>query len=858
MSRPRHRKKPARQNKPAEEEIVELQPDDGELPTLEPVEDGEPLAELEAADELEVLDDEDAAVKVRCQPTQEHGFDTEVKVTVPEMDKQDVPDAIRTPLANMLARSAAALRYKRVVVDFEGEANIGTAAKTLVGDLLVPGKPLKLVVRRGYGDELLHEGKLPTADASIRADGDNLRVHIDGGELDVDELKVALEPTFAKLMNEARGKAVVVYCDGKAGGAPGIRDLLRSKLRDAGADKAHLGDAMLFDRTLENRVRFSAGAGVTTIQVTPAEDDAQTLAALDLMLQPASRGFGNQKLVVQFVGRAPRQAELDRTLHLCTLAKPERVEVAMPGAGNEVYWPRMLELNRAEHGIEMRVKPNGRSTAAVLAAFARECAALTPKLVSQRVTVMWPADFAFDDAAERCMVEALEAHAPRNVGCTFGDDRREPFWPTPVTVEAKDGTALVRIDGETGKPPELARALERRLRVAAERLRGQRVQVEMQGGATLSRTLLRTLRDEATRAGASRLEVNDNGTLDLLVPALLDISDTGKDAVTIKIDACGRTDAAVDAALQRELEAAELPAKSTVTVAASAFTEKLTAALVARGTAKVLLDGAPPVQIHPPLFTAGRNGAQLTLRATPAGGDDAVAAQVERELPALLARGDLGATTITLLWPGAKSAEQGPLGDAVAKLVAAAPQKLLLDDGKGKPRQVFPEVVLDYVTVLGRRTDEAAPVVMLGIDAGSGEAHLAKVMGKLETLVGELYAKRVMLVVRHEGRDLVVPLTEPMFGQICKFVAAHAAATMTFGGIDPTLRRPFFVTVHSKVEGLKRGARFTDPRFKRPAAPANLAAPTKPVAPADSDDPGDPGEPMLELEPDTDTPPPAS
>ncbi len=168
MSRPRHRKKPARQNKPAEEEIVELQPDDGELPTLEPVEDGEPLAELEAADELEVLDDEDAAVKVRCQPTQEHGFDTEVKVTVPEMDKQDVPDAIRTPLANMLARSAAALRYKRVVVDFEGEANIGTAAKTLVGDLLVPGKPLKLVVRRGYGDELLHEGKLPTADARFR------------------------------------------------------------------------------------------------------------------------------------------------------------------------------------------------------------------------------------------------------------------------------------------------------------------------------------------------------------------------------------------------------------------------------------------------------------------------------------------------------------------------------------------------------------------------------------------------------------------------------------------------------------------------------------------------------------------
>jgi uncharacterized protein with ATP-grasp and redox domains len=151
MPKPRRSGKPDR--KPDKVDKVDNSDDD--LPTLE-----------ELADELEELPhlaDGGAGVEVEVSGSAggEVGFDTVFAVTVPEMEKQAMAAAIEAPLRRSVAAAAAKVRHHRVLVTFLGDTIIGTAVKDMCGEVLEQAKARKVVVRRGYGDELLHESEPP-------------------------------------------------------------------------------------------------------------------------------------------------------------------------------------------------------------------------------------------------------------------------------------------------------------------------------------------------------------------------------------------------------------------------------------------------------------------------------------------------------------------------------------------------------------------------------------------------------------------------------------------------------------------------------------------------------------------------
>ena len=125
-------------------------------------------------------------------------------------------------------------------------------------------------------------------------------------------------------------------------------------------------------------------------------------------------------------------------------------------------------------------------------------------------------------------------------------------------------------------------------------------------------------------------------------------------------------------------------------------------------------------------------------------------------------------------------------------------------------------MVPDYVTLLGRKDDPAAPLLLLGIDAGAGDEHVARVLAKLETIVGQVDGRRVLLVLRRDDADLVANVADPLIVAVRAVIDPRAAATLLFRGRDPQLQRPCFVAVHSRVPGMSVGTRFADPR--RPQA----------------------------------------
>src|SRR5690606_34073658 len=135
MSPSRRRKTSVRRKAPTPDELAELEPEAEELPVLEPAEEDEAAS----------------PVSVRCAPAGTAGYDLEVTIDVPEMPKDAVGPAVDPPLRRVIAESASALRWRRVLVQFPGQALIGSAVKDLVGRILAEAKPSKVVVQRGYG-----------------------------------------------------------------------------------------------------------------------------------------------------------------------------------------------------------------------------------------------------------------------------------------------------------------------------------------------------------------------------------------------------------------------------------------------------------------------------------------------------------------------------------------------------------------------------------------------------------------------------------------------------------------------------------------------------------------------------------
>ncbi|MBX3462802.1 MAG: hypothetical protein KF830_06500 [Planctomycetes bacterium] len=821
------------------DDLPELEPLDEELPTLEPLE-----AEAEA---------DEGPVRVQVDRT-EPDFDVALTVAVPAMDKAAVTEAVARPLER--AARAAGLRHQRVLVRFAGEAIVGSAAKARVADVLQTHRPLRVVVRRGYGDEVVFEGRLPAVDATVHPEGGTVKVAVATGATEAVDLPLALAPHLHRIAAGARGRRFDFAFDGGPPGAE-VERQITAALRPAGALRAAIGGRVLFDDELAARVRVVAGADGATIEIDPVDDGAAMLAAIGLVLPQHGAELAGKAVGLR--GTRPLVAALvDACIDGCRRAGAQNVALLGEG-GAEIVWPPLLER---ETGSEttLRVRLGGRRREAVLAAFRREAKAHGAATKDKDVVVDWPSGFEVDAAIESfCREELGPLLQPRTLACTVGGGQREPMLPEPASLAIAGDEITLRLDTEAGKPVELQRAVDRRVASLAGRLRGKSVRIEIQGQAPLSRTLLRSLTAAIEAAGAMRLVVDDHGAADVLLPPLLTVTRRG-DEVLLAAVAAGRDAAQLAKALQRELDAAAIPTTATVVVAAGTAAEDVARAVVARGAATVRLDGPSPVQVHPPLFgPVEKVGLGRRLPARPPADAAMAERQVERELPALLAGlGPVATATITIDWPGAD-----PSGPALQRLlqglVAKKPAKVLLDRGATGSLQLHPPLEAPRpapppppappaavetavpaaeappsapgseaaaaagvppvapagpcLTLLGQRDAATPPLVMLGVEAGTDAPHLDRVAAELAAWTPRLAGRTVLVVLRRGDRDVPVRREDALVALLRRQLASCAAATLVFRGPDAQ-QRPHFQVAHSTVDGLAVGLAVADPRLR--------------------------------------------
>jgi len=401
----------------------------------------------------------------------------------------------------------------------------------------------------------------------------------------------------------------------------------------------------------------------------------------------------------------------------------------------------------------------------------------------------------------------------------------------------------VRLDSEAGKPVELQRAIDRRLPKDG-RFAGRAVRVQVVGNAALSRTLLRSVCATFEKSGVTRLAVEEGGATEILLPAMLTVT-RASDGVRIAAMTAGRDVAQQQRALARELDGAGITAADTVYVGASKVADAVVAAAIAKGAARVLLDGEQPVQVHPPLCAPPEKKG-LAVRFLVRGGADRamVERQLARELPTLLTTaGSLAGTTCTIVWGGVEA--DGPLVRGfVAALVERKAAKVLLDRGDGKaqpvhpapapaavpapapaaatapkaaasaaPAPVLPASTGGLIELLARRDEAVPPIAVIGIAAGTDARHLDAIRAELEPQLGRFRGRAVLLVPRANGADVPVRKPDALVERLARLVPTAAAATLVFRGPDAQ-GRPHFQVLHSTVRALPVGATFADPRSR--------------------------------------------
>lgn len=832
------RKRPARNPKDEiAEDLPTLEPLADELPTLEPL--AEQLPEAAAIEPKGPVQ-----VTLAAAAAADKGFDQVVTVEVAAMDKKAVPDAVKAPLVRLAGKSAGGLRHRRVLVRFTGEAMIGSAVKDVVGEALKPTRPLLLVVRRGFGDETVLQGALPTVKVDSLDAGADTRAEIESGDLEAADLPMALESHLVPWAERATGRRFTFVFRGKVKPDAALRDAIASRLRAAGAVRLAFGERVLFDRDLEARVRCELVGGAVNLRVQPMADAATTIDALAMVLPAHHAAFAGKVVTITFDGEAPAAAR-DFCLDFARKAGAARVLHAR-GGEVEVLWPPVLTLEKGKE-VTLRVDGQGRSRAALLAGLAAEAVGHAAAAKGQPVVIDWPAGFVLDAEAAAAVVAAHAALGARSLACTIVGDAREPFAPAPVLLQQDGERWLLRLDSEAGKPAELQRAFERCFVPQAATVRGKAVRVRIDGGVALSRSLLRTVLGAVEAAGAMRLELEEQvggaAQVDVLLPALLTISKSG-DRVRIAAIGEGRDAGQQARALQRELAAAALPAGCTVQVAASPLAESMVAAAVAAGAGRVVLDGPAPVLVHPPMFGAAeKKGVQLRLPVTPANEPAMVTRQIERELAVVVAgAGMLGATTVTLAWPGA-SPDSPQVLVVVRAFADKKAAKVLLDAGDGKPVQLHPAVApkaaaapaplpaaaaaapasppapaplppgSSLIALLGRRDEAVPPMILLGVEAGTSEAHLTTLETQLSEHLPRFRGRAVLLVLRQGGQDVPVRKNDAQVDLLRRLVPGAAAATLVFRGPDAQ-GRPHFQVLHSTLRALPAGSVFADPRAR--------------------------------------------
>lgn len=695
----------------------------------------------------------DGPVRVTCEPCSENGIDTMLTLEVPEMEKKAVAGAIDEPLQSAVGEHGAALRWKTVVVRFTGDALIGSAIKDLVAEKMAPGKPVKVIVRRGYGDEVVLEGEAPTLDVDTAADGNTTNVTIGTGELDSDDLPELFAPFLADIASRAAGKKLTLKFEGNARPDGALRDHIAAVLQQAEALRCVIGARVLFDRELTDRCQVSDGGDDLLVTIDPASDPAITGEAMETVLPDHALGFAGRVVKVQW-RRPPEHGEGEHFLRIVTGFAPEHIEFRGEGLGAAVVWPPVLEIVEGKETI-LRVRPNGRDHSTVLAAMPGEIADLAEALKGRLVVVDWPALFVVDDDTENCLIEALGAVAPKSVCCTVAGADREPFLPAPVTLSDDGDVCVVGIDTGASKPAGLVRAVDRRLPRFAASFRGRTVRLKVAGEAPASRTLLRTMLDHVADAGPSRLEVEDHGPVDVFLPPMLEVSRSSATEARIAVDLDGRDAEQQQLALRREFEAVGLPKAAVVTLVTSALDAALLELLIEHHADSVTTD----------------DGTQLYPEVLP---------EPEPE-PEVLPEPE----------PEPEAAAPPPVAAAAPAAVATASTSA--------------------IRVLAHNDEAVPPTVLLGIDAGTEAGHLAAIAGQLAAHLPRLQRRAVMVVLQQNGQDLAVRKPDAMVDLLRRTLPNGAAATLIFRGPDAQ-GRPHFQVLHSSLRAMPVGATFLDPR----------------------------------------------
>jgi hypothetical protein len=843
------RKRPGRS---AQDEI------EAALPELEPLED---LPELEALDDLpqlEPIEEEDEGlVKATCKASDNAGYDVEVTVDVPEMPKKEVADAVDAPLTRIAGSFGEMLRHQKVLVRFTGDALIGTAIKGLVADKFSSQKPLLLVVSRGFGDERVLEGALPAVEITSAVVDGETRVQVATGDCELVDLPTAMASHMVQLTDSGRDARFLFQFKGGAKPDAMMRDAMAMAFRDAGAKSCSIGARVLFDRELEDRIKCSISGNKVAIAISLTDDDATIVDALTLVLPSHAAAVDGKNVCYQF---ARESAEVQAfCVDFARNAGATLIEVGGQD-DTDIIWPPLISV-RVGNEVELRLASNGRSRAAVLSAFERECAEHHGDTNGKHVVIDWPQDFALDAEALKSLEAVMTKLSPRRLCCTIARDLREPFYPEPVAFGVDGEAQTMRVDTEAGKPRDLQRAVDRCLPAKVSSLRGQSVRVDFVGDGAVSRTLRQNVCTAVAEAGAMRLEIVEGGEHDVLLPSMLAVSE-GEAGLSVSIVIDGRDEAQQRRALIRELEGVTVALQS-VTIASSSAAQAVGDYVLEQGASRVVLDGVEPMQIYPPLFeSAKKKGKEARFVIEPTGDEAMDLRMLVVEMPARIKEaGLLVAVTATIVWPGAAVDHAG-----VAVLLAALRSKnastIKLDNGAGDAVQLHPEpkaeavipqltaedgvpsevpaaatvtsakatpassaraaVVLPpkpaaegaLVTLLGRRDESVPPMVMIGIAAGEDAAHIAAVEAELQSHLPRFSGRAVLLIPHQDGADAPVRSQTSLAVMLGRVVPEGAAATLVFRGPDAQ-GRPHFQVLHSSLQGLPAGVNFGDPRVSK-------------------------------------------
>lgn len=775
------------------------------LPTLEPLHDEAELPTLEALEEAA-----EGPVQATWQDTTSGAL---LVLHVPAMEKAAVAAAVAPALASAVAQRGARLRWASVMVEFAGEAVIGSALKQVVAEAFAQAKPAQVVVRRGYGDEVVHNEPPPQLACEVTGSGDERAMVVDTGALSVLDL-AALLPAQLDQLGDVRGARLNLQFRGAAKPDAALREALTSRLRAAGVRRLAIGARVLFDQALLDAVQIELAGDAAVVRVQPMLDALQLGEAIALFAAERAEPVRGKLVRIACDGLVPSE-QIASLVNGCRAAGAARISLGQPGA-EDIVWPLLMQCEPGQE-VRLRLAANGRDRAGVLAAFAREVAGHAESARGKPVVVDWPAGFALDEVLlDGCLRDAFAALGASALACTVAGDAREPLFPTPIELRETNNQQVLCVDLTAGKPAELLRALARRKAGWAQHWRGKSVRIEFAGDVVASRTLRKELCDAVEAAGAMRLEVADHGVVDVLLPPMLTVSRVAGD-LRVSAVAGDRNAAQQQLALARELEAMANLRGACVRLVPSASDELLLAELVQRGAASVVLDGAAPVRLFPSLLAATVMGKQVQL--TVAGTADAAMdqRQWQRELPQFAEQ--LRNANVTL--EGLAALPEAWL----AELIASGAACVLLRDG-AETAQLHPAIELLEVDsepesvaepaplgvhLLARNDQAVPPIAVLGIASVSDEQQVAAIVQTLTAMQPAFVGRAVLLVLRDGQTDVPLRADSPLARAARGAVGATAAATLLFRGPDAA-GRAHFTVAQSKLLSLPVGAAFADPR----------------------------------------------